>query len=70
MANYVIKVNNKKEQKFVVGCLQSYDVWSYIIYKDKIKVVEDPNCDDSVIQDIEDRLTDSRVYNIALSYGL
>ena len=70
MANYVIKVRSKKEQKFVIGCLQSYDVWSYIIYKDKVKVIEDPNCDDSVIQDIEDRLTDSREYNIALSYGL
>lgn len=70
MANYVIKVRNKKEQKFVIGCLQSYDVWSYVIYKDKVKVIEDPNCDDSVIQDIEDRLTDSREYNIALSYGL
>ena len=70
MVNYVIKINNKKEQEFVINCLQSYDVWSYVIYKDKIKVVEDSNCDNSVIQDIEDRLTDSRVYNIALSYGL
>lgn len=70
MANYVIKVKNQEEKEFVIGCLQSYDVWSYIICKNSIKVVEDPMCDESVIQDINDRLEDSRQFSIALSYGM